>query len=422
MRNLAIVAALACVLSVSATAAAQQPPPPPAGGTDASVTPSPLLGEPALLARAIRRVERFGNDEQGQPSDGFYAEFGKMITGAGWVSVGPGFRHRLWGDRAMVDISAAASWRAYKMAQGRFELPHLANDRLTIGAQAFWQDYTQVRYFGAGAESLETTPTDYRMQASDVVGYAAWRPRTPLAVTGTVGVLSRPRLSSSTGPFDRDEPDTLTVFATEPGAGGDRQPRYVHADAAIAFDSRDHPSYPHRGGLYRAAWATYRDRGDGTQSFNRLDVEAAQFVPVVHDRGVLAVHWWTVLSGTADDAAVPFYFLPSLGGGNTLRGFSDYRFHDRHLLLVNVESRWALMPHVDAAAFFDAGNVAARAKDLGVERTSAGFGFRVHTTSTTLVRFDVAKSEEGWRFLLKLSDPIRISRLSRRMAALPFVP
>jgi outer membrane protein assembly factor BamA len=63
--------------------------------------------------------------------------------------------------------------------------------------------------------------------------------------------------------------------------------------------------------------------------------------------------------------------------------------------VVTAESRWAPFPHVDGAIFFDAGSVAGRVKDLDFERTSAGFGFRVHTS---------------------------FGRLNRRTAALPFVP
>jgi hypothetical protein len=91
-------------------------------------------------------------------------------------------------------------------------------------------------------------------------------------------------------------------------------------------------------------------------------------------------------------------------------------------MVVNAESRWALWPHLDVAAFFDAGSVAARVDDLDFAETSAGAGVRLHTKNKTLIRFDVAHSNEGWRFLFKLGDPLRIARVARRTAALPFVP
>ena len=33
------------------------------------------------------------------------------------------------GERALIDVSSAISWRSYKVAQGRFELPGLAQNR-----------------------------------------------------------------------------------------------------------------------------------------------------------------------------------------------------------------------------------------------------------------------------------------------------
>ena len=381
-----------------------------------------IFDEPHVLEKAISWAERFGRNESGRPKDGFYPDLGHMVTGAGWISAGPGYRHHLWADRAVVDVSGAVSWRAYKIAQATLELPYLTNERFAVGAQTYWLDFTQVRFFGVGPETIETDASDYRVKAGNVIGYLTWRPATQLAITGTGGWLARPTLSTSVGPFDRDEPDTMTAHPTAAGAGRDRQPSFLHADVAITFDSRDQPSYPTEGSLFRTAVATYRDRTDDAFTFDRFEFEAAQFIPMAGNRSVLAVHWWTVLSHTSSERSIPFYLMAGLGGNNTLRGYADYRFHDRHLMVVNAESRWALFKHVDGAVFVDAGNVAAHVHDLDFGRTSAGFGLRVHTSTSTLARFDVAHSKEGWRFLFKLSDSLRLARLSRRLAPLPFVP
>jgi hypothetical protein len=384
-------------------------------------TAKPLFDEPRLIVTTMSWVEDFGQDETDLPRDGFYPELSHMITGAGWISAGPGYRHHFFHGNALVDLSAAVSWRAYKIAQGRLEFPHLANDRLTVGSQLFWQDFTQVRYFGLGPDTLETGVSDFRAQKSDLVGYADWRPRASLTISGRAGWMSRASLSSSTGPFDRDEPDTLTLYAGDSAAALDRQPRFVHGELSISADTRNHQSYPTQGAIVRGAWSTYRDQSTGTLSFDRYEGEAAYFIPIAQ-RAVLAAHFWGVFTDTLDGRTVAFYLLPSLGGHNTLRGYADYRFHDRNLVVANLESRWALFEHVDAAAFFDAGNVAARAKDVNVDRTSAGFGVRLHTTRTTVARFDIARSREGWRFLLRLTDPLRLGRVNKRTAAVPFAP
>jgi outer membrane protein assembly factor BamA len=190
----------------------------------------------------------------------------------------------------------------------------------------------------------------------------------------------------------------------------------------VTADTRDYPGHPYRGGLYRAAWSAYSDRDLEAFSFHRYELEAAQFVTVAPDRWTIALHGWSVISDTASGQQVPVYLLPSLGGSTTLRSYADYRFHDRHMLLLSAESRWALFTHVDAALFVDAGSVAPRVRDLDLSTTSYGIGFRIHAHQSTTARLDVARGAEGWRILLRLDEPFRLSRLSRHMAAIPFVP
>ena len=381
-----------------------------------------LLPEPQIVTKAVDLVTRFKGDETAAPKNGFYPDFGHMITGAGWISIGPGYRHRLFADRAVVDLSTAISWRAYKTAQARFELPSLASGHVAVGSQVLWQDLTQVVYYGAGPDSAEAAKSDYQLKASNAVLYATVRPNRAVSVTGRLGLLSRVGLDSSAGSFDRDLPDAIQQFAGEPGNQLSSQPRYFHGDVSLIADTRDFPGRPSRGGLYRAAWVGFRDRDEAAFGFERYEVEAAQFVPMFSGRSVLAVHGWGVFSTTTRGHEIPFYLLPSLGGHNTIRSYGDYRFHDRDLLVVNAESRWALLPHVDAALFVDAGNVAPRAADLDLARTAYGTGLRLHTGTTTFARFDMAKGHEGWRFMLRVNDPLRLARLKQHTATVPFVP
>jgi hypothetical protein len=390
---------------------------------DGSTPPAEgLLPEPRVITKSIdfglRTVGQGGDTEK----SGFYPELSNMVTGAGWLSGGPGYRHWLLGDRLFVDGSAAVSWRLYKMAQARVELTDLAHSRLAVGSQVRWQDLTQVTYFGEGADSLEANRSEYRMHSTDAVGYSTLRPRPWLAIDGRIGWLQGPTLDAPAGTFRRGNPAAREVFPDDPVFAIAEQPHYGYGRASMAADTRDHRGHPTRGGLYRVALARYSDRGAGTFSFNRYEAEGAQFVPVADSRIVLAVRGWLAASAAADDGVVPFYLLPSLGGSNTLRSYADYRFHDRNMVVLNAETRVALFTHVDAAVFFDAGNVAPRLADLNLDRTSYGLGFRLHTERTTLARFDVAHGGEGWRFLLRMNDPLHVSRLSRRTAPVPFVP
>jgi outer membrane protein assembly factor BamA len=200
------------------------------------------------------------------------------------------------------------------------------------------------------------------------------------------------------------------------------QPPFVYGETSITADTRDHRSHPTRGSVYRAAFVRYSDRDAGTFTFNRAETEAAHFVPLANARVVLAMHGWFVATGTDDGKMVPFYLEPSLGGNNTLRGYSDYRFHDRNLLVFNVESRLGLMTHVDLAVFADAGNVASRVGDLNLDKTSFGVGLRLHSQKSTFARFEIAHGAEGWSYTFRMNDPLHLARLSKRTASIPFVP
>jgi len=402
--------ALAGLLTVTATAAGAQETGAPA-----------FFAEPHVITRGIDAATRTLGDGS-DVKNGFYPELSNMPTGAGWISAGPGYRYWFFGDQMLVDGSAAISWRAYKMAQARFELPHLARSRLAIGTHVRWQDLTQVTYFGEGPDSLEANRSEYRFKSTNIAAYATVRPIRWLAIGGRVGWLDSPSILEPAGSFQRGNPSTQDVFASDPVFATAEQPSYGYREASVTIDTRNRRSYPTAGGLYRAAWSGFTDQDQGVFSGHRSEAEAAHFIPLSRSRVVLALHGWLTASDTADGDSIPFYWQPSLGGHNTLRGYSDYRFHDRNFLVVNVEARFALFTHVDAAVFADAGNVAAHVSDLDLDKRSYGVGWRMHSRESTFARFDIGHGAEGWRFLFRLSDPLHLSRLSRRLAPVPFVP
>jgi hypothetical protein len=381
------------------------------------------VSEPSFLTRAINFADKRMNQGAGA-GDGFFPELGNMITGSGWIAAGPGYRHSLLDGRAIVNVSAAVSWNFYKMAQGRFELPRLVNDKLAVGGQVIYQDLLRVNYFGLGNNSLESGRSGYRLDETDVLGYATVAPRSWLAVNGRFGWIHQAELSTMTG-WSVSYPNTLALFSDSSAPGLTQQPAFVHGDVSVTADTRDHPGHPTRGGLYRATAASYSDRNYGKYSFRRYEVEGSQFVPLAGDRWVLALRAWEVFSDTSGDNVVPFYLLPSLGGKNTLRGYYDYRFHDRNMQVFNAESRWGLFTHVDLAIFADAGKVAPHPSghDFKQLKTTYGAGIRVHTRTATVGRLDVGHSVEGWHVVFKVNDPFKRSTLSGgRTEVIPFVP
>jgi hypothetical protein len=336
--------------------------------------------------------------------DGFHPVMGGMIPGAG-IALGPGYRHHLFGTRAIADASGAVSWHQYTMMRSRLEWPQLFTDRLSVGTELKYQDFTQINFFGIGEGSLKTNQTNYRLKDVDVLGFAAVRPSQWLSIGGRVGVLRRVGIAAGTSSLS---PSTGDRFDEGTAPALTRQPDFLHADLSVDVDTQDVPGYPTSGGRYRLAIASFHDQSYAQYSFRRVDADAAHYIPLFHKSWVLTLHGRAVVSQTAAGQEVPFYLLPTLGGSNTLRGFLDYRFRDRNLLLFNAEYRWPLFRALDGALFYDAGTVAPSVEALSLRHahTDYGAGVRLHTTKHTLVRVDVARSAEGVRALFTFSAPL----------------
>lgn len=390
--------ALCCL--VPAAVSAQEPPAVPLSASE----PQGFVAEPDLLTRAVLFADR--QLGKGDLTNGIYLDWGNMIPGAGWASIGPGYRHWYAKDSLFVDASAAISVNSYRGAQARVELPALFKSRLALGTQARWQDFGRVDYFGVGADTPSGPETVYSIESTQLFAYATLQPGRHLDINGQIGWMN-PEAAYVEGPLRVGVTDTRT---------------FVPVEVSIAFDTRDFPGHPTSGALVRAAGSRYDDRTDGTHSFNRYEGELAGFVPIAGRRAVLGVHGWLVRSDVEDGRTVPFYLQPSLGGVNSLRSFTDYRFHDDNMLLATAELRLAMMTHLDLAVFADAGNVARRAADLNLDQQSYGFGFRFHTRRETFASIDVAHGAEGWHAMFRLKDPLMLGRLTRKTTLVPFVP
>jgi Omp85 superfamily domain len=404
--------------SAPASAAASQAP-----AADSDTSPDGYFTEPQLLSNLIEKANEFGESEgAAKGKNGFYPELSNMLAGAGWVSLGPGYRHYFDHDHVMFDTSAAVSWRLYKMMQARLERQELANGHLTIGTQAMWQDNTQVNFFGIGPDVNEADRSQYRMQTTDIVGYATVTTKEWLSITGVLGWLGRPKLMNPGGTFQQDFPSTLEAFPSAPAADLSQQPQFAHSEASITADTRNHRGHPTRGGMYRAALTNYWDTDGGLFTFHTWEAEGLQYVPLDDSRVVLAFHGWTVFNNPSTEHPIPFYLLPSMGGSRTNRDFHDFQFHDNNLLVLQAESRFAVWTHLDAALFVDAGNVAGQYGDLNLDQRSYGAGLRLHNERTTLLRADLAQGSQGWHAVVSTTEPFRLPRVRRLTAIVPFFP
>ena len=351
---------------------------------------------PRVPSTAERMIDTLRRATIEDPS-GFYPYFGSVYSGGGFT-VGAGYRQFL-GDRAHWNVAGLISAKRYKLVEASALFPGLREGRLDVRTNVGWRDATQVPYHGLGIESPTDAPAAFRMQQGFAGVELRSRPHRYARLAAGV-TLESFELTEPTGLL----PPVDDVFSpsTAPGVGVD--PTYVHTMLSAGVDSRPAVDYARRGGFYELALHRYGDRDD-VYTFSRLDAEAIQHLPILRENWVVSLRGQ--LQTTLDDSdQVPFFLLPSLGSGSTLRGYASWRFRDRHAVLTSAEFRWIpsrLM--LDMALFYDAGMVAPELDRIttGGFVSNFGIGVRFHGPATTPLRIELARGQEGTRLVFAAS-------------------
>jgi hypothetical protein len=322
--------------------------------------------------------------------EGFYPWFDSVYSGGGFTA-GAGYRN-FYGDRTFWNARGLYSIKAYKLAELTTESLGLAQGRVDLRAAGGFRDATQVAFYGVGHETDPDARSNFRLKQAYVAGAFRGRGPGPFFVDFSLAYEDF-RLEGGTATTSPSI-ESMYTPATAPGLGD--SPEFVHIAWTGGIDSRPSPDYARRGGLYAIAYDSYYDP-DHTYTFDRLQAEVVQHVPILRENWVVSLHG--VARATLDeDYTVPYFLLSALGSGSTLRAYPSWRFRDRHSLLVSGEWRW--IPSrlfLDMAIFYDAGKVAGRLEDLNFKdlKHDAGVGVRFHGPLTTPLRVDVAKGSEG---------------------------
>jgi hypothetical protein len=288
------------------------------------------------------------------------------------------------------------SAKNYKFIEASTDSIAIARGRIDARAFTGWRDAPQVAYYGTGNETSVDTQSNFQLTQ----GYAGatvrarGRARTVYDFALQYEGYTTDRGAGSSSPSIEE----IFTPATAPGLGAN--PDFVHMTLSGGFDTRPAAGYARRGGLYAVSYDNFVDTGS-TYTFDRLQAELVQHVPVLRETWVLSFHG-VARTTLHDDDSVPYFLLPSLGSGSTLRAYPSWRFRDRHSLLLSGEWRW--MPNrtfMDLAIFYDAGKVASRREDLNLEglKHDWGLGVRFHGLIATPLRVEIARGSEGFNLV-----------------------
>ena len=345
------------------------------------------------VERLIDRLEDWGLIT-GAPR-GFYPWFGSVYPGGGFAA-GVGAR-KPFADDAAFNIFGGYSWRTFSRVQADLALPTFARNRARLTLSGRYVDAPDVRHFGIGNDALKESETRF--------GYTP----TTGGVRLDIDASRKFRLSGGVQYHDittsagRTQPSIETVFSPANTPGLELSDfKYLNSTASAAFDWRRPLGYSGSGGLLRAQFDDFKEQDNDLYSFRQLEGEVVQLIPILRANWVIALRGLATVTDIKDDSSVPYFLLPSLGGGSTVRGYPDFRFRDRNRLVMNAELRWTPARFLDMAIFYDTGKVAERREDLDFKdlKDAYGIGMRLIGLQGYAFRVELARSSEyPYRFI-----------------------
>ena len=298
-----------------------------------------------------------------------------------------------------IDARASYSIAGYKRAEVEFVAPRMFKRRGELSVLGGWREATQVGFFG-GMDSTDEQRVNYSFKQPYGSVLFSIFPTRRVFMLGAGVEYSNWNLGPGVGSF----PSIETKYSPEELPGIDADVTYLHSQVTIGIDWRTSPGYSRRGGFYSATLHQYNDRDDN-YGFQMVQYEAVQHVPILREAWVLSFRGRVQSSIDKVGQETPFFLLPSLGGGSTLRGYSSRRFHDRNTLLLQAEWRIMINRYLDMAFFYDTGKVAPTRSELDLHglKDDFGIGFRFHGPFSTPLRVELAKSRESLIFVFTTS-------------------
>jgi hypothetical protein len=334
--------------------------------------------------------------------NGWRPKIGGMAVGAGFA-FGPEYsRNDFLDGHLHFRGSAQVSTGRYIKLENEVSLPYVLHNRGYLSFHNVHQNYGRINYYGPGPDSEKTGRSNYRLENTSTELTGALRPIRNIKVGATVGYVW-----VNVGPgADRRFISSDRQYSPITSPGIDHQTNFQRQGIFIQRDTRDNPGGPKKGSNYLFQYTWFDDRKLDQFNFRRMDAEIQQFFPFFNRTRVFGFRAKTVLTEGDGAQTAPFYFMPTLGGGDDLRGYRPFRFSDRNSLLLNGEYRWQVFDGLDAAVFIDAGKVFPRRGQLNFSNleSSVGFGLRFNVRNSTFLRTDVAFSHEGFQVWFRFNE------------------
>jgi hypothetical protein len=264
--------------------------------------------------------------------------------------------------------------------------------RFSLYGSGRFRDRTDDSFYGSGPDTIKEDRRRYRIKdvlAEAVTGYQFTK---RFGFTFKTGFINHSLACGRSSPNFCEMPPNLDLpgFLTPPS--------YVRLHANFLLDFRDNPGVPHKGYMVAFGWQKWDNVNTSDLfNFNRFVTDIRGYIPLGSRQRVIALRGHFVNSDPAPNNKVPFFLQPSLGGGESLRGFDAFRFQGDKLMLLQAEYRWEASRRFELALFGDTGTVADQGSRISLNKLKSdwGIGFRLKTSRSTILRIDQAFSNEG---------------------------
>jgi outer membrane protein assembly factor BamA len=295
-----------------------------------------------------------------------------------------------------IEIPLTYTFSRYQLYQFQASIP-LAHDplsqRLTFNLGASYDSRARDDYFGIGNDSdrederqVRTVTRSLSMGLSEKVS-DEWKASVQ-AVYRRVGV-TKPTVGFSAQ--DHFDP------ATTPGLFG---AAIGSAVFSLGRDTKAFENYSFKGGSDQLEVSFNYSPGGKQFEYWRYYFDTQHFLHLTNDgRKVIAFRGLLETNQPVGGHDVPFFDMPFIGSGETLRGVENFRFRDKNAAALSLEYRYRIWPALDWGLFVDEGQVAPRFGDLAWDRFHTGYGVRlfIWPKPSVPLSIDWGRSHETWR-------------------------
>ena len=306
---------------------------------------------------------------------------------------GPSNRFRLYGTSTVNGSHRASLGLRFRVG---------TTGEIDVGAG--YRVRPNARYFGLGPDTDDSNKSFYRQDL-------AWLGTSYRHGLGGNVFLGSHLLLSSIGtglPRDQDKPPITEQFARALPAGFDSRSQGVSLGATLSHVTTVETGRPTRGGIRRLRATYFRGSGDDDAAFWTYRVDLQQFVPLWYRYHVLALRAYLSWIDPVGAKPVPFQRLMTNDDPDLLRGFRDFRWRDRGMVVFSAEYRWPLWVltrpdamGLDLYLLTDVGQVFGDVEQLSVDNLtfSYGVGVRLLGARGFVLRVEYARSNEQavWR-------------------------